>query len=158
MKLIRVFALVFAMALITGVAVPAPVPQGAKETPKSELAKLTGEWQVVTWMLAGNTLYGGEYQPRKTLAFAEDGTFVWDEINSNGKVARIDPAPKLKEIDFLFTDGFLKDQTQKAIYKFEEDTFTECFSRPGEARPTEFSSTKENGWGLIVYKRMKPNK
>ena len=76
-------------------------------------------------------------------------------VENLGKVARIDPTKNPKEIDYLFNEGSNKGKTQKGIYKFDGDTYTDCCSEPGGERPTEFKSTKENGWEIMVFKRIK---
>lgn len=156
MKLVRLGAVACAIALSVSAAAPAPVPPPAQNTPELELARLAGQWQAVEWQVAGSNLSVDGDQNKRTVAFAGDSTFAWD-LGSSGKIARIDPTQKLKEIDYAYTSGGFKDKLQKAIYKLEGDTLTECFAEPGAARPTEFKSTKENGWGLIAYKRIKKN-
>jgi uncharacterized protein (TIGR03067 family) len=150
------FSLVVAV-LVSSVAVPAPIPPGAKDTPKTELARLHGSWKVISRQQNGVELIAGKKVARDMIAnFKEDGTFAWAHgVENLGKVARIDPSKNPKEIDYFFNEGQFKGMTQKGIYKFDGDTYTDCCSDPGEDRPTEFKSTKENKWEIMVFKRIK---
>ena len=157
MKTARLFVAVFLAALLTGRAGSAPVPADAKDEAKTELARLTGTWELVSFERAGQKMIPGDDTEKHVVTFKKDGTFAWaDGFGSPGKVAVIDPSKKVKEIDYLFTGGPDEGETQKAIYKLDGDTFTDCCSLPGvKERPTEFKSTKENKCDLLVYKRVK---
>lgn len=155
MKPARLFgAAVIAALSVCGFATPAPVP-AAKDDSDSELAKLAGTWKVVSWKRAGVEQVT-EDTPDQLIEFKKDGKFEWIEnASGKGKIARIDPTKKPKEIDYTFAGGDLDGKTQKALYKLDGDTFSDCFGEPGTDRPTEFKSTKENGYSIVVYKRVK---
>ena len=68
---------------------------------------------------------------------------------------RVPDSDAPKEIDYLFNAGPQKGKTQKGLYKFEGDTFIDCCTEPGQERPTEFKSTKENGYEIMTAKRVK---
>jgi uncharacterized protein (TIGR03067 family) len=159
MKLARVLALALAaLPFVPNAAAPAPVPGDAKDDAKAELGRLAGTWQLVSYKKEGVELLEGQDDPPEiVITFKKDGTFEWGNgAGSPGKIALIDPSKKPKEVDYLFTEGKDKDKTQKAIYKLDGDTFTDCFTEAGAAeRPTEFKSTKDNGYTIIVYKRIK---
>jgi uncharacterized protein (TIGR03067 family) len=53
---------------------------------------------------------------------------------------KIDPLATPKTLDVTVTEGPGKDQTTKAIYKLDGDTYTACVAGEGKDRPTEFSS------------------
>ena len=151
-----VFTCVVALAL-AGAAIPAPVPQPPKATPESELAQLTGRWKVVSRVSAGEETVVPQPGAREAMLwFTKAGTFGWEPGDDEmGKIIRIDPTKNPKEIDNLFTASGYKDKVQKGLYKLDGGTFTDCCTKPGEARPTEFKSTKENGYEIMVIKRVK---
>jgi uncharacterized protein (TIGR03067 family) len=152
-KTISLCVLAFVVAVFgSDVAIPAPVPPEAKNDAKTELTKLTGRWKVVSWQRNGVARLTDD-AAEKLLTFKKDGVFAWGDSEESGKITRIDPAKR--EIDYVFANGGYCGKTQKAIYKLEGDTFTDCFSEPGADRPTEFKSTKDNGWSIVVYKRVK---
>jgi uncharacterized protein (TIGR03067 family) len=161
MKSVRVFGAACVLALaFCGSSTPAPVPPPPKDTPKLELARLAGRWKLVSRITAGEELVlnnpnaGGEM----IAVFKEDGTFAWEGgVENLGKIARIDPSKSPKEIDYEFKEGGSKGKTQKALYKLEGDTYSDCCTEPGEDRPTEFKSTKENGYEIMVFQRIKKN-
>jgi uncharacterized protein (TIGR03067 family) len=142
------------------IAPTAPVPPAPKVDAKTELARLAGTWEVTSYMQAGEEQAKGR---KRVIVFKADGSYAW-ESGAKGKVAAIDPAKKPKEIDYVqvdadgdpITGADDKPLIEKGIYKLDGDTFTDCFTAAGEKeRPTEFKSTKENGWILVVYKRVK---
>lgn len=157
MKPISACGVAFAFALLlAGIAAPAPVP-AAKETPETELARLVGKWTITSRVQAGEeTIKPKEGAVESIVVFNKEGVFGWEGgTEEMGKVARIDPSKNPKEIDYLFNAGPYKGKTQKGLYKFEGDTFIDCCTTPGEARPTEFKSTKENGYEIMTAKRVK---
>ena len=159
MKLLHLCGLSGALALsLAGVAVPAPVPPAAKETAETELAKLAAsKWKVTSRVQAGVEVVAGQDTGGDAiLAFSKEGAFSWaTSTDEMGKIVRIDPSKNPKEIDYQFTRGTYKDKIQKGLYKFEGDTFIDCCTKPGEDRPTEFKSTKENGYEIMTAKRVK---
>jgi uncharacterized protein (TIGR03067 family) len=68
----------------------------------------------------------------------------------------LDPSKKPKTIDYQMTDGFTKGKTQLGIYELEGDTFKACFSKPGDARPADFTSKPGDGRTSSIWKREKP--
>ena len=157
MKCNHLFALVVA-SLPFAVFTPASVSADPKDDEKAELARLAGTWKMTSYQKAGEErIKDQEDAPEIIITFKKDGSFDWaNEVGSPGKIMRIDPSKKVKEIDYLFTAGENEGKVEKGIYKLERDTFTDCFNVPGgQERPSEFKSTKENGYSLAVYKRVK---
>ncbi len=154
--LLWISASLLALAVVSFAEPAAPVPAGAKETPETELAKLIGRWKVTSRVQAGEEVVAGKDVAETILVFKKEGVFTWDSSTEDmGKIARIDPAKNPKEVDYIFTSGPYKGKTQKGFYKFDGDTFTDCCTTPGEDRPTEFKSTKENGYEIMVVKKLK---
>lgn len=122
---------------------------GKKNDPvAAELAKLEGTWVVVSYESGGlklNDVIG------KRIEF-KDGKFSWQGDDAQGKILRIDPIAKPKEIDYENAAGKLL-----AIYELDGDNFRDCISG-GKERPKKFESTEENGYMLVTYKRVKADK
>jgi uncharacterized protein (TIGR03067 family) len=159
MKRVGLCTFACAAALLASCLLPAPAPPEDPDVPKEELLRLTATWQstwkVVSWKEAGVEMVSPEDAQPRLVVFAPDATFRWIKgVTGKGLIIRIDPSKEPKEIDRVFTDGSFGGETLKAIYQLDGDTFTECYPGPGHARPTEFKSTKQNGWYLVVYKRI----
>lgn len=56
-----------------------------------------------------------------------------------------------KQIDWIAND-----EVWRGIYDLAEGRMTLCFSRPGNLRPSEFATTKGDGWSLHVRRLLKP--
>jgi uncharacterized protein (TIGR03067 family) len=159
MKLARLCTI----AAVVGLSASCVRPQVSSDDPnlpREELNRFTGTWQS-SWVVVSSKYKGGETistaDPPKILAFAPDGTYKWAHgLRGKGRIVRLDPSAPLAEIDCVLGEGHgrYEGKTQKGIYKLEGDTLIVCDSLPGEPRPTEFKSTKENGWELTRFKRL----
>jgi uncharacterized protein (TIGR03067 family) len=67
----------------------------------------------------------------------------------------LDPARTPKAMNTWDLDGPFQDQTVPGIYRLDGDTLKLCFARPGEKRPTEFTTRSGTGFLVVVYKRQK---
>jgi uncharacterized protein (TIGR03067 family) len=154
MKPRHLFALTLAL-----VAAPLAAAPGLKEKEKdNDLKKFEGEWVVQSWEQRGQpfpnlvdtarwSIKGDKYSLDMPGAALEEGTI------------KLDPAGKLSTIDLDITAGNDKGKLQVGIYKVEKDTITMCFNWPGvDGRPTDLSSTPDNGWILITMKRARKDK
>jgi hypothetical protein len=103
------------------------VPQG--DSAKEELKRLAGAWDLVSFEIDGG---------KETV---KDGRLV------------IDLTKKPKAIDWV---SIKPNEGMKSIgiYELDGDTLKIC-GTDGKERPTGFTPTKKNGWGLSVYKRAK---
>jgi uncharacterized protein (TIGR03067 family) len=149
------------LALIPAAAATAPVPAGPKDDAKTELARLAGTWEVTSYVRAGEEVV--KNKRKMVITFKADGSYAY-EVGARGKVAGLDPTKRPKEIDYVqidpdgdaVTGDDGKPLIEKGIYRLEGDTFTDCFAEGGgKERPKEFKSTKDNGWTVVTYKRVK---
>jgi uncharacterized protein (TIGR03067 family) len=138
-------------ALVTAHA--APIPKDTRPPAQIELDRLEGTWQVTSYLVAGRETISD----RNSAMFVtfKKGAFAWGDGSSSGKIAKIDPTKTPKEVDYTLGSDANPGQPVKAIYKLEGDVFIDCFHLSGGDRPKEFSSTLENGYTLMTYKRVK---
>jgi uncharacterized protein (TIGR03067 family) len=159
MKLARLCACACFIALAASCTPPASGPQDDPNVSREELLRLSGTWQG-TWRVVSLKRAGVEqispHDEPKFVTYAPDRkvTIKWQGVTAKAEIVRLDPSKQPKEIDYLGGVGCgpYEGKLDKSIYKLEGDTYTECSAEPGEPRPTEFKSTKENGWYLSVYK------
>jgi uncharacterized protein (TIGR03067 family) len=147
MRIASVFAaLAFAAALS---AAPA-------KDDKDDLKKFAGDWAITSWKQAGSDLDKEELAAAKWAV--KDGKYKFqlgDENSEEGKL-KIDPSKKTPTVDLEITEGNDKGKVQPGIYKIDGDTITFCLALPGaKDRPTDFSSTEDNGHILVTMKRKK---
>ncbi|HSQ56069.1 MAG TPA: TIGR03067 domain-containing protein [Gemmata sp.] len=143
----------FAVLATLLVAHAAPTPKDPRTPAKIDLDRLDGTWRVTSIQVAGAETHANG---QELLITFKNGEFAWGNGGGNaGKITAIDPSRNPKEITYTFHDGPDKGMVLKGIYKFDGDTFTDCFGRAGGERPAKFSSTQENGYYLMTYERVK---
>jgi uncharacterized protein (TIGR03067 family) len=77
------------------------------------------------------------------------------EVRRHG-IVTLDPSRQPRSINTWDRDGPYEDETLKGIYAFEGPTLKLCFARPGQPRPTEFTTKQGTGFLVVVYRREKP--
>ena len=77
------------------------------------------------------------------VAFLREGKVV-EEVT-----IKLDPAKAPKTIDATLVTK----QVAPGIYQLEEGTFTLCYTRPGQVRPSDFAAKAGTGHKLSVWKR-----
>jgi uncharacterized protein (TIGR03067 family) len=125
---------------------------------KQEMLKLVGTWRVVENITAGDALDDDELKdyPIVTIKMVDKGLeYTWEGSGASGKIVRVDPGSKPKEIDFVLTDADGKDVREFGIYEVAGDTYRDCIAPGGKVRPKTFESTEANGFALMKYKRVK---
>lgn len=116
---------------------------------------LEGKWTPVSGELAGAKF--PEAQLKTITLMLADGKYtvtIADKVDVG--TYKIDPAAKPKSIDITGTEGPNKGKTITAIYELDKDTLRVCYNLSGKDRPTEFTSSKEKPFFLVVYQRAKP--
>ncbi len=143
---IRVIGTVIAFLVLVG-------PSGAQDATKKEMAKLEGQWSMVSGEADGFPM------PREAVIggkrVAKDGETA---ITFQGQVYfkakySIDPTKKPKAIDYMMTEGPTKGKTQLGIYELDGETVKFCFAAPGKDRPAEFTAKRGSQRTLSVWKR-----
>jgi RNA polymerase sigma factor (sigma-70 family) len=127
-----------------------------RQKQKTDKDKLQGTWLLVSAIVEGEDRAGGVKKEGHKRTFKGD-EFTIEKAGQPGSQAKvqykIDPNKKPKTMDLIPGAGPDKGKTVPAIYKIEDDTLTICEGDVGKDRPTEFSSTAENGWILLVFER-----
>lgn len=123
---------------------------------KKDRKRIEGTWRVTALTVNGNK--AREEDAKKiTVVNGNDGTW---SVRSEGKeiskgTSTFDPTKKPKTIDFTPTEGGGKGEQLLGIYQLGKNTRKLCFAPSGKDRPTEFSSTPDNQYILVMFKRVK---
>jgi uncharacterized protein (TIGR03067 family) len=124
------------------------VPQG--DSAKEELKRLAGAWDLVSFEIDGGkeTVKDG----RLVIQGQKMTNYIGDKLLAESTFS-IDLTKKPKAIDWV---SIKPNEGMKSIgiYELDGDTLKIC-GTDGKERPTGFTPTKKNGWGLSVYKRAK---
>jgi uncharacterized protein (TIGR03067 family) len=114
-----------------------------------------GKWEYVEWRHAGEKL---SEEKHKSLVLVigpkECRVEAVDKLLSVATY-KVGEEKKLRTVELDISHGNFKDKKMLAIFEINGDTMRICYDLEGKAFPTEFSSTKENKWVLVTYKRKK---
>ena len=123
------------------------------EAVKKDLARLQGEWSMVSGSADGQPMPEQMLKQMKRICKGDETTTTMaGQLFLKAKIT-IDPSKKPKTMDYQMSDGFTKGTKQLGIYEVEGDTFKSCFGKPGAKRPTDFTSKPGDGRTLSVWKR-----
>lgn len=129
---------------------------GEDELAKKDLALFQGEWSMVSGSTDGQPMPDAMLKQMKRICKGSEATVMMGTMVYLKATITIDAAKKPKTIDYDMTGGFTAGKKQLGIYEVEGDTFKACFAKPGNARPTDFSSKPGEGRTLSVWQREKP--
>lgn len=136
---------------------PEPGAEDSRKAAREDLEKLQGTWDRVSMEIEGEEVEVPADEVKGWTATYKD-----DEItlsNRDGVYRRgiitLDPGRTPKSMNTWDADGPFQDQTVPGIYEIQGDTLRVCFARPGEERPTEFTTKRGSGFLYCVYKRSK---
>jgi uncharacterized protein (TIGR03067 family) len=122
---------------------------------KKELARLEGEWVMVSGERDGQAL--PEEYVKTATRVAKDGVST---VTIAGMVVMkskytIDPTKKPKAIDFEATEGEAQGKKIQGIYELDGDTLKFCLAASDKDRPTDFTAKEGSGRTASVWKRAK---
>jgi uncharacterized protein (TIGR03067 family) len=128
---------------------------GAQAPAEEEMARLEGEWSMVSGEASGMSMPAQVVKTGKRVA--KDGETT---VTMAGRVYfkakfKIDAAKKPKSIDYTMTEGPTKGKTHLGIYELDGDTVKFCFAAPGKERPTDFTAREGSERTASVWKREK---
>src|SRR6266404_163768 len=122
---------------------------------KQDLAKLQGEWTMVSGSADGQPMPDDMLKQMKRVCKGDETTTTMGgQLFIKAKII-LDPSKTPKTIDYVMLDGFTKGKTQLGIYEVDGDTFKSCFAAPGAERTTDFTSKPGDRRKLSVWKRQK---
>jgi uncharacterized protein (TIGR03067 family) len=134
---------------------PAQTEKTEKEAIQKELARLQGEWSMVSGSADGTAMPDQMLKRMKRICKGDETTtMTGGQVYFKAKIT-IDPTKKPKTIDYQMTEGFTKGKKQLGIYELDGDTFKSCFAKAGADRPKDFTSKSGDGRTLSVWKRDK---
>jgi uncharacterized protein (TIGR03067 family) len=126
----------------------------ADKSAKEELARLKGEWRLVSSEANGRKASRDEM---KKVTLRVVGTTLTvnqgDKSSDYAVTLRADKTPK--QIDLVPGEGPDKDKTLPGIYLLDGDHLKLCLSKAGKGRPKEFTAESGSGRVLLVLKRVK---
>ncbi len=123
---------------------------------KKEMAKLEGEWVMVSGEIGGQSMPEQFVKTGKRVCKGNETTTTISGRVFLKATFTIDPSKKPKTIDYTMTEGPTKGKKQLGIYEFDGDTVRFCFSAPDKERPTEFKTKEGEERTLSVWKKAKP--
>jgi uncharacterized protein (TIGR03067 family) len=129
--------------------------EGGRDGVKEAMARLEGEWSMVSGEANGQSLPKESVKGGKRVAKGGVTTITMGGTVFFKAKFTIDPAKKPKAIDYEMTEGPTKGKTHLGIYELDGDTVKFCFAAPGAARPTEFTAPEGSQRTLSVWKRDK---
>src|SRR5262245_38431733 len=122
---------------------------GCSSSGKKDEERIVGTWTVEKMTEAGED---------KTKPFTLVITTTDFDLQSGSKSEKVayklDPSKKPAHLDLIAKE---KGPPILGIYKFDGDNLHICFNKEGKKddRPGEFSSTRENGFSLMIVKPKK---
>ncbi|SRR6266481_1041828 len=129
---------------------------GENEAVTKDLARLQGEWSMVSGSADGQPMPAEMREQMKRVCNGDETTTTMGgQVFMKARIT-IDASKTPKTIDYQMTDGFTKGKKQLGIYEVDGDTFKSCFGKPDAERPTDFTSKPGDGRTLSVWKREKP--
>ena len=125
--------------------------QATAKTPKTDLDRLQGTWNLVSAMQDGNAL--PEDRVKQTTIVFKGDTFRFpgsaEYATSRAGTIKLDETKTPKEMDALSTEK----EVMLGIYALEENGYKVCFAPSAKPRPAEFTSTPGSGQILQVWQR-----
>lgn len=115
------------------------------------VAELQGQWSLVSLLMSGKPIDPGAVKYGKRVVEGDEMTLTFGKDLVTRARMFADPAAYPKIMDYVHLAGMLAGQSQQGIYELEGKILRVCSSLPGQARPSDFTATPENGRTLAVW-------
>ena len=125
----------------------------AEDAPKA--GKEEKKYRFVSLTVAGKKLPKDELKAMVLVIKGDHGTVFKDGKEMMRATSKVDTDKKPWTIDLKITSGEEKGKTLKGIMEMKDGRMRVCMGKEGGPRPTEFSSTEENGQILEVLQEIK---
>jgi uncharacterized protein (TIGR03067 family) len=132
------------------------IAQAQSDAAKTDLAKLQGEWVMVSGSRDGQMLATNIVANSRRIAKGNEMTVTVGGQLLMQATFTIDPARKPKNIDYAINHGPHMGQTELGIYEIDGDTIKFCFAIPGEERPADFTTKMGDKRTFSTWKRAQP--
>jgi uncharacterized protein (TIGR03067 family) len=152
----RIASLAILIQALSCQAVFASDKEFSRESSRNDLAALQGTWLLVAMETEGDAVAAEEFKGWHAVYEGDAVTLHSDtEVRRHG-ITTLDATRNPKAINTWDQDGPYDDRTVPGIYELKGDSLTLCFARPGEQRPSEFTTKKGTGFLMVRYERKKP--
>jgi len=132
-----------------------PRVESDRSAARADLKALQGTWERVAMELEGKpapdiliTGWSSSYEGDRLTLRNKDGVY-------RHGIVTLDPERTPKATNTWDVEGPFADQTVPGIYELNGDTVKFCFARPGQKRPTEFTTKRGTGFVYFEYKKKK---
>ncbi len=124
----------------------------AADRPQDDARKLEGTWVMVRGWTEGKVLPPDVV---KNAQLVIEGNHHRAQVGDMLFVGthELDPTKTPRAIDTKDTEGPFAGKVAFGIYRLDGDEFAVCFARPGDNRPTGFTTTGGTGFIYHVWKR-----
>jgi uncharacterized protein (TIGR03067 family) len=125
---------------------------------KGDLKKMEGAWTMTSREGGGRKATAEELKKinGKLVIKGHKYTFYFNGKAVTRGTIKLNSAKEPKAMDLVASDGPLKGQAIKAIYRLKGDRMEACFPLPDAKRPRNFRTDKGSSQILIRYQRIKP--
>jgi uncharacterized protein (TIGR03067 family) len=122
---------------------------------KDELAKLQGEWSMLSGSADGQAMPAEMLSSAKRVCKGDQLTVIIGGQTVMVAKITVDPAKKPKTIDYEVIDGLTKGKKLLGIYELEGDTLKSCFAAPDGERPKDFTGKEGERRTVSTWKHDK---
>src|SRR4051812_17098460 len=142
--------MLFALVLL---AATCSIARAADDAGKADLAKMQGEWTMVSGARGGMPLpdlmvsTGRRACKDDQVTVHAGGTLIMKATFA------LDASKSPKTIDYAVTDGPNKGKKQLGIYDLDGETLKFCFAEPDQPRPDSFESKEGDGRTVSTWKK-----